>query len=319
MRFYDIYNGDADGICALLQLRLAEPRDATLVTGVKRDIRLLQKVDPAPKDRLTVLDISLDSNRAELALALDAGAEVQWFDHHHAGSIPRHPGLTARIDTDPAMCTSLIVDRYLAGRFRPWAIVAAFGDNLDTPARALARDAGLLPADTEALRELGVCINYNAYGESIADLRYTPEALYHRLRCYADPLEFVRRGEEFAVLRKASAEDISRAESFPVEALSPGCALVTLPNEVWSRRVIGIFANRLAQRFPDRAHAILVRRAKGYLVSLRAPLERPRGAVSVAATFSSGGGREGAAGIDHLPDADLARLIDAMKAAWPGQ
>ena len=39
---YDVFNGDADGICALIQLRLAEPRpDAVLVTGVKRDIQLL--------------------------------------------------------------------------------------------------------------------------------------------------------------------------------------------------------------------------------------------------------------------------------------
>jgi len=319
MRFYDIYNGDADGICALLQLRLAEPREATLVTGVKRDIRLLERVQAGPGDRLTVLDISLDTNRAHLTRVLDAGAEVQWFDHHHAGSIPRHPALSAHIDTDPAMCTSLIVDRYLAGRFRLWAIVAAFGDNLDAPARALARQASLQAAETESLRELGVCINYNAYGESIADLRYPPEALYRRLRSCADPLEFVRRGEEFAALKQASTEDLSRAESFPVEVLSAGCALVTLPNEAWSRRVVGMFANRLAQRFPRRAHAILVRRAQGYLVSLRAPLEHLRGAVSVAQMFSSGGGREGAAGIDHLPDADLARLMEAMKQAWPGR
>ena len=41
----------------------------------------------------------------------------------------------AHIDTDPAMCTSLIVDRHLGGKFRHWAIVAAFGDNLEKPAR----------------------------------------------------------------------------------------------------------------------------------------------------------------------------------------
>lgn len=40
---YDVFNGDADGICALHQLRLARPRpEAQLVTGVKRDIRLLR-------------------------------------------------------------------------------------------------------------------------------------------------------------------------------------------------------------------------------------------------------------------------------------
>ena len=44
MTHYDVFNGDADGICALQQLRLAEPRDAVLVTGVKRDIALLDRV-----------------------------------------------------------------------------------------------------------------------------------------------------------------------------------------------------------------------------------------------------------------------------------
>jgi len=38
MKYIDVFNGDADGICALHQLRLAEPVESTLVTGVKRDI-----------------------------------------------------------------------------------------------------------------------------------------------------------------------------------------------------------------------------------------------------------------------------------------
>ena len=40
MQIYDVFNGDADGICALIQLRLAEPADTTLITGVKRDTAL---------------------------------------------------------------------------------------------------------------------------------------------------------------------------------------------------------------------------------------------------------------------------------------
>lgn len=40
---YDIFNGDADGIIALLQLRLADPIDSQLITGVKRDIKLVEK------------------------------------------------------------------------------------------------------------------------------------------------------------------------------------------------------------------------------------------------------------------------------------
>ncbi len=42
----DVFNGDADGICALTQLRNAEPLESTLITGVKRDIALVAKASP---------------------------------------------------------------------------------------------------------------------------------------------------------------------------------------------------------------------------------------------------------------------------------
>ena len=34
MAFIDVFNGDADGLCALIQLRLASPQDSELVSGV---------------------------------------------------------------------------------------------------------------------------------------------------------------------------------------------------------------------------------------------------------------------------------------------
>ncbi|MGJ8687531.1 MAG: DHH family phosphoesterase, partial [Spongiibacteraceae bacterium] len=55
MAHIDVFNGDADGICALLQLRLAAPLDSELVTGVKRDISLLDRVAAGADDQLTVL------------------------------------------------------------------------------------------------------------------------------------------------------------------------------------------------------------------------------------------------------------------------
>ncbi|MGB3723027.1 MAG: DHH family phosphoesterase, partial [Pacificimonas sp.] len=113
MADYDVFNGDADGICALIQLRLSEPRDAELVTGVKRDIALLDRVAATRSDRITVLDISVRNNRDALERNLDAGAEVFYADHHNPGEIPSHAGLTALIDTSPGTCTSLIVDRHL--------------------------------------------------------------------------------------------------------------------------------------------------------------------------------------------------------------
>ena len=61
---YDVFNGDADGIISLLQLRLAAPKKAVLVTGLKRDIKLLDALNCSLGDTLTVLDISMRSNMA---------------------------------------------------------------------------------------------------------------------------------------------------------------------------------------------------------------------------------------------------------------
>ncbi len=68
---YDVFNGDADGIISLLQLRLAQPKEAQLVTGVKRDIQLLDKLNVKAGDSLIVLDISMQKNNAGLLAALE--------------------------------------------------------------------------------------------------------------------------------------------------------------------------------------------------------------------------------------------------------
>ena len=75
---YDIFNGDADGLCALQQLRLEEPREAELVTGVKRDIRLVERVQTRAGDELTVLDVSLKSNADALRRVHTSGDVSMW-------------------------------------------------------------------------------------------------------------------------------------------------------------------------------------------------------------------------------------------------
>ncbi len=317
MSRYDIFNGDADGICALHQLRLAAPAEAVPVTGVKREIRLLERVSAQAGDELTVLDISLEANRAALARALEAGARVRWFDHHYAGELPAHAGLEAHIDTSPEVCTSLIVDRLLGGRYRPWAVVAAFGDGLAAVGERLAAAAGFSENEARLLARLGECLNYNAYGESVADLWFAPEALYRAVHAHADPLAFARESAEFARLDAGFAEDMARAEALAAEAVGPGAAVVRLPDAPWARRVIGVFAHRLAQAHPQRAHALLAARADGgYVVSVRAPAARPAGADALCRQFETGGGRAGAAGINRLPETEVARFVDAFRLAY---
>ncbi|HEV7800731.1 MAG TPA: acetyltransferase [Burkholderiales bacterium] len=313
---YDIFNGDADGLCALHQLRLENPREAELVTGVKRDIRLLDRIDAQDGDDLTVLDISMKANAVPLARALERGAKVRYFDHHAAGDIPPHPNLEAHIDTAPQICTSLIVDGHVGGRHRMWAVVAAFGDNLVSAAVGAAQPLGLDHTELARLHELGECLNYNAYGESLDDLHYHPADLYETLAPYRDPRHFIFDEPVFGVLRSAYAEDLYRADELAPHLKTDALSIYVLPDAAWSRRVNGVFGNRLAQGDPKRAHAVLVTKPGGYVVSVRSPLERPLGAAVLCEQFDSGGGREAAAGINFLPESELERFISLFQRAY---
>lgn len=318
MQFYDIFNGDADGICALQQLRLEEPRASVLVTGVKRDILLLDRVDAAAGDELTVLDISLQTNAVELKRLLQQGARCRYFDHHAPGEIPRHANLKTFIETAPDICTSLIVDRYLSGRQRIWAVVAAFGDNLVKSALRTAEHLALDPVVVGRLRELGECLNYNAYGETVEDLHYHPADLFETMSRYRDPLDFIEGEPVFEALRSAYLDDLDRAESIAPESGSDQGAVFFLPDAAWCRRVNGMLGNHLAQAHPQRAHAVLVKKHGGYTVSVRAPVARPSGADELCLKFESGGGRKGAAGINFLPEHELARFVTAFHDQFKG-
>ena len=313
---YDIFNGDADGLCALHQLRLEEPRASELVTGVKREISLLERVEAQEGDELTVLDISMRRNAAALARALASGARVRYFDHHAAGEIPVHSALEAHIDTSSETCTSLIVDRHIGGRHRLWAVVAAFGDNLVSSAVAAAQPLMLDHTELARLHELGECLNYNAYGESVEDLHYHPADLYRTMARYRDPRHFLFDEPVFGVLKSAYAEDLYRAGELTPYRENEHAAVYVLPDAAWSRRVNGIFGNRLAQANPKRAHAVLVARPRGYVVSVRAPVAHSRGAGALCSRFDTGGGREGAGGIDRLPESDFDRFLAAFEAAF---
>lgn len=317
MKHYDVFNGDADGLCALQQLRLAEPLDSILVTGPKRDIALLERVPAGMAERVTVLDISLDKNRAALQRLLDEGVRVSYFDHHFPGEIPRHPGLEAHIEVLPEKGTSLLVDEHLGGRHRAWAVVGTFGDNFDAVARRAAAPLGLPDVSVELLRDLGVYLNYNGYGAAVEDLHFAPDALARRLRPYADPLDFIAADPAFAILRDGYRDDMARSQAIQPECQDATHRLFILPAEPWARRVSGVFANDLAQQAPGQAHAILTRLpAGGFLVSVRAPLARPDGADALCRRFPTGGGRRAAAGINDLPAADLDVFVAAFLASF---
>lgn len=302
MNHYYAFNGDADGLCALHQLRLVNPENASLITGVKRDIKLLDRVRANAGDQVTVLDISLDSNRKGLMNLLDVGAAVEYFDHHHAGEIPQSPNLTTHIDLSADICTSLLVDQHLKGQYHLWAITAAFGDNLVKKAQQLADKAGLSKIESEQLANLGEYLNYNGYGDNLADLHFHPEALYEEIKAYQNPFDFIANSPAYLKLAVGYQKDMNDANSLRPLMEDVHCAAYLLPDEAWARRVTGIFANKLANESPQRAHAVITPNHSGnYTVSVRAALENPQGADLLCLQFETGGGRKAAAGINHLP------------------
>lgn len=309
-RIIDVFNGDADGLCALHQLRLAEPAASELVTGPKRDIGLLARVEANAGDRVTVLDIALSKNRDALDRLLAAGARVRYFDHHQPGDIPAHPNLDAHIDTDANVCTSLLVNAYLQGRHLPWAVTAAFGDNLADAARAAAAPLRYSAGQLAQLQSLGECLNYNGYGETLDDLFFDPAELYRLMRPYADPFAFIAESPAYATLRAGYAEDMARAVAIAAAESRASGRVFVLPAEKWARRISGVYGNRLAAESPAQAHAVLTAKpGGGYVVSVRAPLVAKSGADELCSQFESGGGRKAAAGINHLPESGLGRFI----------
>ncbi|MDQ7980678.1 acetyltransferase [Paraburkholderia sp. SARCC-3016] len=312
MTQFDVFNGDADGLFALHQLRLATPRAAALVTGTKEDVQLLARVPAQSGDRATVLDISLDTNRAALQTLLARGVEVEYFDHHFAGEIPRHARLAAHIDPSADICTSLIVDRHLGGRYRCWAVAAAYGDNLAAAAHRIAAACGLDADREQRLGALGRAVNYNAYGDSIDDLIVSPATLYRILQPYADPFDFLEGEALVRQIEAARATDLSFAwREPPLRVRSDGDVYV-LPEHRWARRVRGEFANALASAAPSSAHAVLSPRRSGdYAVSVRAPLARPGNADRLCRRFG-GNGRARAAGVTSLARERLDEFISAF-------
>jgi hypothetical protein len=223
--------------------------------------------------------------------------------------------LTTHIDTSAGICTSLLVDRHLEGKYRFWAIAAAFGDNISESANRLALQNELVQPQIEKLAHLGEYLNYNSYGETLEDLHFHPLALYEAMAPYPDPFDFIAESAAFKELAAGFLEDTRMTSSLRPLLQQARHSAYLLPDAAWARRVSGVFANKLANDNPTCAHAVItIDRAGGYKVSVRAPLASPEGADMLCMKFETGGGRKAAGGINNLPenalDTFLARFTE---------
>jgi nanoRNase/pAp phosphatase (c-di-AMP/oligoRNAs hydrolase) len=301
----DVFNGDADGIFALAQLRKSNPKVSTLFTGTKRDIGLLRHLVEIKNSTVTVLDISMEKNLSDLNTCLKNNNQITWFDHHQSGTIPKIDLLDANIDTSPKVCTSILVDHHLSGAQRAYAIAGAYGDNLHSEAELMGEN--LSSEELAILKDIGETINYNGYGEKLSDLAVEPKMVYLDLLKFDSPFEFAKHSEVFAKIKKQMIDDAQQMQTTKkIHSSSVGDCLL-LPDHPSSARMSGIYSNDLVHANPDRAHAIFtqLKNESGFRISIRSPLNRPYKADTLANLFPNGGGRAKAAGINCLHETEL--------------
>jgi len=302
------FNGDADGICAAHQLQMAH-NIATPVTGVKRDISLLNKIDSEQGKSIFVCDVAIEKNLDSIQKLLKQDCKITWFDHHRSGPIPNHPHFQSFLNLGKAVNTSWIVNQELKNRFPEWAIVGLFGDNMAESALQIAADQGLSDRETNSLKELGELFNYNAYGEDLSDLWFDPGNLLEQVTPFSSPIEFLNNSDILGELRQGYQDDMIEAIKIKEEA----SGVRIFPNRNWARRVIGVYANELIQK-SDQAGIAIIQRKKGlgYIVSVRSK-DNDFNAGEFCATFATGGGRIGAGGINHLEEQDIPKFIQRFQ------
>jgi len=312
---YDVFNGDADGIFAWHQLRLTYPRAAVIVTGVKRDVGLVSKVEAGEGDLVTVMDVSYAKNRKDVRRLLELGAIVEYFDHHNHGELINHPNLTHYLNTEPNISTGMIVNSHVGGKNRLWSIATAFGDNHIESAMEMAKTEGLNDEQILLLKQIGLTVNYNSYGQTVDDLFYSPEEIAEAVRaCGDDIFLFPEQGDIFSTLLENFNGDMSSAVCQEPYAIMDKGVIYTFPNEAWSHRIMGSFSNHLVSSNKDLACAIAVLNSDGtYRISVRSSLNNPYRAGDLCSKFNGGGGREKAGGINNLLDSDLDKFREEFE------
>ena len=284
MRWY-AYNGDADGICSMLQWGLVHGIEGQRITGVKRDIELLERVIPNSDDEIIVMDISLARNHARALELSNQGHEITWFDHHLAGEAI--DSITTHIDTSANVCTARIVESVL-GVESDWAQVALHGDGLSQH------------STKPELKELGELLNYNGYGSDLSDLHYHPDELLCLCLDAKTPQKFMKT-PAFIILKKGFESDMSHANNV---SLANGFYL--LPNEAWARRVVGVMAHRINESGVG-PHVIAIDKGDTLQVSIRG-----REGIGELCKMFGGGGRATAGGIDSLPKGEITALMNEV-------
>ncbi|WP_375326304.1 hypothetical protein [Candidatus Tisiphia endosymbiont of Nemotelus uliginosus] len=320
--YHCFFNGDADGIAAVVQFIHSGFIIDNFFTGHKRDQTLLRHGETLWNAKILACDIELAKNMDSVKKMLDNKCEMCWFDHHGNGEeklLLEYPNFTSNIDIAANTNTALIVYKLLnKPELLKWAIVGLFGDNIDGAALHYCQCLNLSQEEISILTNIGKLINYNSYGESFNDLIIDPIAILHKAKEFKDPITFFQQTDIGERLAQCAREDLKLGLSY-CEENSQENYIILLPNLPWARRVYGTLGNYLVKQYKTKPVAILVDiGADHYLVSVRAPLDQPTGAGDLCRLFPSGGGRAGAGGINKLYKNSLEQFLESFQTHWMG-
>ena len=186
--------------------------------------------------------------------------------------------------------------------------------NLLERASRLANDFHCSVVDARALEQLGYLLNYNAYGETVADLHLHPADLYRSLHRFESPLDFLASAPEYKVLAEGFAADQQYLKELTPCFQTPSVTVYVLPDAAWARRLSGTLANQLVRSDPDHSFAVLTPCTDGaYTVSVRMAAGSSVRADIFCGRYPGGGGRHIAGGIENLPASEVGNFIDAFE------
>ena len=165
----------------------------------------------------------------------------------------------------------------------------------------MAKSENLSEEQTTLLKQIGLVVNYNSYGQTVEDLFFSPEEIAKAVKaCGSDIFRFTEQSDIFPTLLENFSADMSSAVCQEPYSISDNAVIYTLPNEGWTHRVMGSFSNHLVSTNKDLACAIAVLNSDGtYRISVRSSINNPYGAGDLCKKFG-GGGREKAGGVNNL-------------------
>ncbi len=307
-RAIDICAGDADALCAVLQWRLHEPKAVQMVSGPLCATDALGRFRVLPGDEVLVCNVPFNRQSALGTCAPVGNARVQYLDCRGPAECHSSPYWSAGHATDAKVCTSLLVNHLLHGKFLGWALVGAYGSPGQHGVNAQAIRLGCSPSVRKRLQRLGEVITYNA---EVVHPRYVylePAALYARLLRYDNPLDFLQSDPLADELDGLLQSDLQTGLACKPYWEDAHASVYVLPDEAWAYRVARQLKSRLAALAPERAIAVLSPAGTG---SFRAAVQP---ALKAGQTFTPKKWL-----IEHLPPNEVDNFVGAFSASgWGG-